>query len=159
MKNTKRGCSTCGGNQPTKRIVESFEGFVSKNINNPKKYKVNEMVIRSKGVYDIYEYEDVSKYLGVDENGKPNLVMLWDKSTIEVNELMDYWMEYKYQDIPLEDFPIRIREILSSFVESGGYYDIIEYILENLIGVNCSYRYTEDTQWKEECLQVTVFDS
>jgi hypothetical protein len=34
MKNTKRGCSTCGGNQPTKRIVESFERFTNnRNLN------------------------------------------------------------------------------------------------------------------------------
>jgi hypothetical protein len=97
------------------------------------------------GSYSIEDYRDFSEAFSRNNDGTYNKVQILPSNIdLRVDEICDYWMEYENNELFFNELPLEIQDFFDQFVSSGGYWDLMEYILEHLKNIWCFYYYSND---------------
>lgn len=103
------------------------------------------MIQQLVGSYSIETYADFSEVFARDSNGTYNKVQILPSNIdLRVDEICDYWMEYENNELFFDELPPEIRDFFNQFILSGGYWDLMEYILEHLQNIWCFYYYSNE---------------
>lgn len=117
------------------------------------------MVVQVKQQYSVETYQQFMNALGFNSQGKDNLIKLKDDiALITVNDFICYWCDFEGNNILSADLSPVLRKPFDQFLGSGGYWDILEYALENMIDIEVVWFYKQDIGKDEVTMEILVLD-